>query len=246
MTSIAPSSTRSTTTIEAETTHRPRMVLEARGLHKRFGPTEALRGVDFQLAAGEMVAVMGSSGSGKSTLLHCLAAILRPDVGSVAFEGGRIDDLGEDARSRLRRTSFGFVFQFGQLVPELTALENVSLPLLLGTVGRRDAEAQAAEWFPKLGLAGLEGRRPGDMSGGQAQRVAVARALVTEPAVIFADEPTGSLDSLAGEQVMELLTGAASDAGSSVVVVTHEARVAAYAHREVIVRDGRISGLVAS
>jgi putative ABC transport system ATP-binding protein len=220
----------------------PRLVLEARGLHKRFGATEALRGVDFALLPGEMVAVMGASGSGKSTLLHCLAAILRPDAGTVAFDGGRIDDLGEGARSQLRRTSFGFVFQFGQLVPELTAVENVALPLLLGAVGRHEAEARAAAWFGRLGLEGLERRRPGDMSGGQAQRVAVARALVTEPAVIFADEPTGSLDSLAGEQVMELLTGAARDAGSSVVIVTHEARVAAYADREVFVRDGRVAG----
>lgn len=219
-----------------------RVVLTARDLHKRFGSTEALRGIDFDLAAGEMVAVMGASGSGKSTLLHCLAAILRPDAGTVAFQGTRIDDLGEDARSRLRRTAFGFVFQFGQLVPELTAVENVALPLLLGAVGRHEAEARAAAWLARLGLDGLERRRPGDMSGGQAQRVAVARALVSEPAVIFADEPTGSLDSLAGEQVMELLTGAARDTGTSVVVVTHEARVAAYADREIFVRDGRIAG----
>ena len=219
-----------------------RLVLEARDLVKRFGSTEALRGVDFELRAGEMVAVMGASGSGKSTLLHCLAAILRPDAGTVVFDGTRIDDLAEDARSRLRRASFGFVFQFGQLVPELSAIENVALPLLLGAVGRQEAEARAAGWFRRLGLEGLERRRPGDMSGGQAQRVAVARALVTEPAVIFADEPTGSLDSLAGEQVMELLTGAGRDAGASVIVVTHEARVAAYADREVFVRDGRIVG----
>ena len=152
--------------------------------------------------------------------------------------------MGESERSALRRTAFGFVFQFGQLVPELSALENVALPLLLGAVRRPDAEARAAEWFPRLGLEGLEGRRPGDMSGGQAQRVAVARALVARPRVVFADEPTGSLDSLAGEHVMELLTAAARSAGASVVIITHEARVAAYAHREIIVRDGRSSGPV--
>ena len=189
---------------------------------------------------------MGPSGSGKSTLLHCLAGILKPDSGSVELAGRRIDKLGETERSRLRRTSFGFVFQFGQLVPELTALENVALPLLLDGVGRTEAEARAAEWFPPLGLDNLEHRRPGDMSGGQAQRVAVARAIVTEPAVIFADEPTGSLDSLAGEQVMELLSAAVASAGTTVVIVTHEARVAAYAHREVVVRDGRISSAVAA
>lgn len=219
-------------------------ILSARDLYKRFGTTEALRGVDFDLAPGEIVAVMGPSGSGKSTLLHCIAGILSPDSGTVTFEGQRIDAMGEAERTRLRRTAFGFVFQFGQLVPELTAVENVALPLLLDGVRRADAEARAGDWFPRLGLDGLEERRPGDMSGGQAQRVAVARALVADPSIIFADEPTGSLDSLAGEQVMELLTAAARSAGTAVVIVTHEARVAAYAHREVVVRDGRSSSPV--
>jgi putative ABC transport system ATP-binding protein len=233
----------------AETSHDaspPTPILVATDLHKRFGQTDALRGIDVAIGAGEIVAIMGPSGSGKSTLLHCLAGILTPDAGSVALAGRRIDSLGETERSRLRRTSFGFVFQFGQLVPELTALENVALPLLLGAFGRSEAEARAATWFPALGLDGLEHRRPGDMSGGQAQRIAVARALVTEPSVIFADEPTGSLDSLAGEQVMELLTAAARSAGTSVIVVTHEARVAAYAHREIVVRDGRSTDPVAA
>ena len=220
----------------------PSPIIRATGLHKRFGQTEALRGVDFDLEAGEIVAVMGPSGSGKSTLLHCLAGILTPDAGSVSFDGRPIERLGEDERSRLRRTAFGFVFQFGQLVPELTAVENVALPLLLNGVRRADALDRATRWFPTLGLNGLELRRPGEMSGGQAQRVAVARAMVIEPAVVFADEPTGSLDSLAGEQVMELLTATAREHGTSVVLVTHEARVAAYAGREVVVRDGRISG----
>lgn len=219
-------------------------ILVARDLRKRFGVTEALRGIDFELAPGEIVAVMGPSGSGKSTLLHCLAGILAPDGGTIEFDGRRIDAMSEGERSRLRRTAFGFVFQFGQLVPELTAAENVALPLLLDGIARAEAESRAAAWFPRLGLQGLEGRRPGDMSGGQAQRVSVARALVAGPAVIFADEPTGSLDSLAGEQVMELLTAAARSTGASVVIVTHEARVAAYAHREIVVRDGIVSGSV--
>ena len=165
-----------------------------------------------------------------------------PDGGHVSFQGTRIDAMSDAERTRLRRTAFGFVFQFGQLVPELPAIENVALPLLLNGMGRRDAERLAATWFPRLGLDGLESRRAGEMSGGQAQRVAIARALVIEPSVIFADEPTGSLDSLAGEHVMELLTRAATDQGVAVVLVTHEARVAAYAHREIIVRDGRLSG----
>jgi putative ABC transport system ATP-binding protein len=217
-------------------------LLAGTGLHKRFGPTEALRGIDFTLSAGEVVAVMGPSGSGKSTLLHCLAGIDVPDDGHVVFQGRRVDAMGDAERSRLRRIAFGFVFQFGQLIPELPAIENVALPLLLNGVGRSDAEHRAAAWFGRLGLEGLEQRRAGEMSGGQAQRVAIARALVIEPAVVFADEPTGSLDSLAGEHVMELLTRAATEQGAAIVLVTHEARVAAYAHREVIVRDGRISG----
>jgi putative ABC transport system ATP-binding protein len=218
-----------------------RPVLRGEALVRRFGLTEALRGIDVSIAEGEIVAVMGPSGSGKSTLLHCLAGILRPDSGRVLFEDRRIDDLGEAARSRLRRGTFGFVFQFGQLVPELPAVENVALPLLLGGAPRNRAMAAAAAMFPRLGLDGLEGRRPGEMSGGQAQRVAVARALVTEPRVVFADEPTGSLDSLAGEQVMELLTAAARAARMTVVLVTHEPRIAAYADRELVVRDGRVS-----
>jgi putative ABC transport system ATP-binding protein len=217
-------------------------LLAGTDLHKRFGPTEALRGIDFTLAAGEIVCIMGPSGSGKSTLLHCLAGIDVPDQGHVVFDGRSIDAMGDAERSRLRRTAFGFVFQFGQLVPELPAIENVALPLLLNGVRRGDAEQRAAEWFGRLGLEGLEHRRAGEMSGGQAQRVAIARALVIEPAVVFADEPTGSLDSLAGEHVMELLTRAATKQGAAIVLVTHEARVAAYAHREVIVRDGRVSG----
>ena len=223
-------------------TNAPRPILSAEALRKRFGQTEALRGIDFALEPGEIVAVMGPSGSGKSTLLHCLAGILTPDEGAVTFDGRRVDRLGDGERSRLRRTSFGFVFQFGQLVPELTAVENVALPLLLNGQSRGAALERAAAWFPRLGLEGLAHRRPGEMSGGQAQRVAVARAMVTEPAVVFADEPTGSLDSLAGEQVMELLTGSAREHGTSVVLVTHEPRVAAYAGREIVVRDGRVSG----
>ncbi len=217
------------------------VVIDATGLEKRFGMTEALRGIDMRVVGGEIVAIMGPSGSGKSTLLHCVAGILRPDRGQVLFAGRRIDDLGEAARSRLRRTEFGFVFQFGQLVPELPAIENIALPLLLGGTHRREALDRAATWFPRLDLGGLELRRPGELSGGQAQRVAVARALVAGPRVLFADEPTGSLDSVSGEQVMELLTDAAREQGASVVLVTHEPRIAAYADREVIVRDGRIA-----
>jgi putative ABC transport system ATP-binding protein len=192
------------------------------------------------VASGEILAVMGPSGSGKSTLLHCLAGIFRPDSGEIWFDGQRVDRLDEGQRTKLRRRSFGFVFQFGQLVPELTSADNVALPLLLNRVGRKRAYDRATHWLGRLGLEGLEGRRSGELSGGQAQRVALARALVTQPKVLFADEPTGSLDSLTGEAVMNLMVDSARAEGATVVLVTHDARVAAFADREVIVRDGLV------
>nr|WP_296075729.1 ABC transporter ATP-binding protein [uncultured Actinoplanes sp.] len=215
--------------------------IEARDVTFSFGETPALRGANLTVEPGEIVAVMGPSGSGKSTLLHCLAGILVPDHGEIHVDGHRVDTLGEAARSELRRDRFGFVFQFGQLVPELTAEENVALPLLLSGVRRQAALRRATPWFERLGLPGLQHRRSGELSGGQAQRVALARALVAEPAILFADEPTGALDSLTGEQVMDLLVGNAREQRTTVVLVTHEARVAAYADREIMVRDGRVT-----
>jgi putative ABC transport system ATP-binding protein len=216
-------------------------LVEALEASLSFGATPALRGASVSVAAGEVLAVMGPSGSGKSTLLHCLAGILVPDSGEVRFGGRRIDTLREQERSALRRDRFGFVFQFGQLVPELSALENVALPLLLSGARRAAALTEAGGWFERLDLAGLERRRSGELSGGQAQRVALARGLVSRPDVLFADEPTGALDSLTGEHVMELLSATARAQGATVVLVTHEPRVAAYADREVIVRDGRVT-----
>jgi putative ABC transport system ATP-binding protein len=218
-------------------------IIEARGLVKSFGQTPALREASVSVQAGEILAVMGPSGSGKSTLLHCLAGILVPEQGEVWLDGERLDAMSDEKRSALRLARFGFVFQSGQLVPELSAEENVALPLLLAGARRPKAMAAARCWFPTLGLDGLEGRRSGELSGGQAQRVALARGLVAGPAVLFADEPTGSLDSASGELVMDLLTAAARDRGTTVIVVTHDARVAAYADREVVVRDGRVSTL---
>jgi putative ABC transport system ATP-binding protein len=214
--------------------------VEARDVVFSFGTTPALRQASIAVEAGEILAIMGPSGSGKSTLLHCLAGILVPDSGEVWFDGARVDTLTEEKRSALRREKFGFVFQFGQLVPELSVVENVALPLLLGGVRRSEALRRAGGWFPRLGLEGMEHRRSGELSGGQAQRVALARGLVAGPRVLFADEPTGALDSLTGEQVMDLLVGSAREQGTSVVLVTHEPRVAAYADREVMVRDGRV------
>jgi putative ABC transport system ATP-binding protein len=219
-------------------------LIEAFDVVYNFGETPALRGANLSIRDGEILAIMGPSGSGKSTLLHCLAGILVPKHGEIWFDGRRVDTLGDNERSELRRDSFGFVFQFGQLVPELSAEENVALPLLLGGSRRNAALSQAREWFERLGLQGLERRRSGELSGGQAQRVALARGLVTRPKVLFADEPTGSLDSLTGEIVMELMVASARHDGTTVVLVTHEPRVAAYADREVIVRDGLVTSLI--
>lgn len=218
-------------------------ILEARGVHRAFGRTPALRGADLAVGAGEILAVMGPSGSGKSTLLHCLAGIYTPDEGEVWFDGARIDTLGDNRRTELRRGAFGFVFQFGQLIPELTVADNIAMPLLLGRVRRREAYQRAESWLERLGLPGLGARRTGELSGGQAQRVAIARALAPRPKVLFADEPTGSLDSLTSETVMDLLVSVARAEGTTVVLVTHDARVAACAERTVMVRDGLVSSL---
>jgi len=216
-------------------------MVEGRCLVKSFGRTPALNGASVAVAAGEIVAVMGPSGSGKSTLLHCLAGIFTPDAGEVHVDGRRTDRLGETRRSEMRRTDFGFVFQFGQLVPELTVEDNIALPLLLGGKTRRYAYTTARSWLPRLELDGLGRRRTGEVSGGEAQRVAMARALVHHPKILFADEPTGSLDSLTGEHVMELLADLTRAEGTTVVLVTHEPRVAAYADRMVLVRDGNVT-----
>ena len=221
----------------------PEPLIAARAISKSFGRTPALRGASVSVAAGEILAVLGPSGSGKSTLLHCLAGIFPPDDGEIVFDGQRLDRLSEASRTELRRTAFGFVFQFGQLVPELTAADNVALPLLLNRVRRPAAYQEAFGWLDRLGLEGKDGRRTGELSGGEAQRVAVARALAIRPRVLFADEPTGSLDSLTGERVMDLLVGLAREEGTTVVLVTHDARVAAYAEREVVVRDGKVTTL---
>jgi putative ABC transport system ATP-binding protein len=214
-------------------------LLVADKLCKTYGPTVALDGAEFSIHPGEVVAVMGPSGSGKSTLLHCLAGIVTPDSGSILYNGREMATMSDAERSALRRSEFGFVFQFGQLVPELTCVENVALPLRLNGTSRKEAEKAALVWMERLEVDDLRKKRPGEVSGGQGQRVAVARSLVTGPRVLFADEPTGALDSLNGERVMELLTEAARSTNAAVVLVTHEARVAAYSDREVVVRDGK-------
>ncbi len=217
--------------------------LTGRGLVKTYGTQRALDGVDIEIAPGEAVAVVGPSGSGKSTLLHVLAGILPADAGEVLAGGTRIDDASETARSELRRTRFGFVFQSGMLVAELTAEENAALPQLLGGLARSAALATARERLGELGLAGKEKHRPGELSGGEAQRVAIARALGHRPSVIFADEPTGALDSRTGGETMRALLDSAAGTGAAVVVVTHDRDLAAALPRTVTMRDGRIDGV---
>jgi putative ABC transport system ATP-binding protein len=220
-------------------------LLHASSLVLRYGSTTALAGVDLVIGEGESVAIMGASGSGKTSLLHCLSGILRPDAGTVRFDGpgGSVDlgTLSDTERSRLRREAFGFVFQQGLLIPELTAVENAALPLLLSGYSPREAEARAASWLGALGLGGLEARRIGELSGGQAQRVAIARAQVAGATLVFADEPTGALDSATSEDVMDALLRSTVGQGHTLVVVTHDDDVAARCSRVVHVSDGRIT-----
>ncbi|PPF91352.1 ABC transporter ATP-binding protein [Clavibacter michiganensis] len=219
-------------------------LLRAERLVLRYGKNPALDGVDLVIREGESVAIMGASGSGKTSLLHCLSGVLRPDSGRVVFSGPSgaidIDKLSDGKRSTLRRQDFGFVFQQGLLVPELTAVENAALPLLLSGADRAQAEAHATSWLVALGLAGMEQRRIGEMSGGQAQRVAIARSQVTGAALTFADEPTGALDSATGVGVMDALLQATVGQGRTLTVVTHDESVAARCSRVVRLVDGHI------
>ncbi|MFD9889539.1 ABC transporter ATP-binding protein [Amycolatopsis sp. NPDC059027] len=221
-------------------------VLSGRGLVKRYGAQYALAGVDIDIRAGDAVAIVGPSGSGKTSLLHVLAGILRADSGEIYLAGQRVDQLGEKKRSELRRTEFGFVFQSGMLVSELSAEENVALPSLLAGKGRKEAIDAGRIWLERLGLKGMENRRPGEMSGGQAQRVAIARALTHRPKVIFADEPTGALDTRTGRETMDALLDAARETGAAVIVVTHDRDLAESLPTTVAIRDGLIASKVAA
>jgi putative ABC transport system ATP-binding protein len=217
-------------------------IISAKNIKKSYGKTEILHGVSLDVKQGEVLAIMGPSGSGKSTLLHSLAAIISVDSGEIILDGRNIGKLSDNKRSILRRTVFGFVFQFSQLVPELTVIDNVALPLLLNGVNRNEAYKEAKKWLGGVGLTDKYESTPGEISGGQAQRVAIARAMVVQPKILFADEPTGSLDSLNSEHVMELFIKTAKDHGTTVIMVTHEPSIAAYADREIVVRDGQIVG----
>jgi putative ABC transport system ATP-binding protein len=215
-------------------------ILEARALTVRYGDTVAVDAVDLAILPGSRTAVMGPSGSGKSTLVHALAGVVRPDGGEVWFEDERLDLLSEAERSRRRLARLGMVFQFGDLVPELTLVENVMLPLQVLGERARPARARALEMLDALGVVDLADRRTGAVSGGQAQRAAVARALVHHPAVVLADEPTGALDSLTAERVLDTMVAVTAEVGAALVVVTHDHVVASHLDDLVIVRDGRL------
>jgi putative ABC transport system ATP-binding protein len=223
----------------------PTPILSAAGLAKAYGPTRALAGVDLTIRAGESVAIMGPSGSGKTTLLHVLSGVLAPDSGSVRLATPgvppvEVTALDEEQRARLRRERLGFVFQEGLLLPELSAQENVALPLMLSGASRQDAEARARGWLAALGIADLAVRRIGAMSGGQAQRVAIARAQIADPFVVFADEPTGALDSATSASVLSALLDSTVGRGRTLVMVTHDPTTASRCSRVVHMQDGGI------
>ena len=218
-------------------------LIRAAGLRKSYGEgtarVVALDGVDFEVARGELLAVVGPSGSGKTTLLHCAAGLACPDAGTVTFDGVDLAGLDDDARSDLRARSMGFVFQSLNLLPALTVSENIELPLVLNGTPAADMHGRADAVLERVGLAGRGGAQPHELSGGEQQRVALARALVIEPQVIWADEPTGALDSASSQGVITLLRQLA-DHGRTIVVVTHSDAVAAVAARRLVLRDGRV------
>lgn len=215
-------------------------MIEVRNATFAYGATPALNDVCLAVPDGSSVALMGASGSGKSTLLHCLAGILVPDSGSVSVDGVNLGDLGDKQRSRLRLKQMGVVFQFGDLVPELTLVENVMLPLQLLGVRQGVARERAMDLLAALGVADIAGSRTGAVSGGQAQRAAVARALVHEPRLVLADEPTGALDSVNAEAVLDALVDLARRSETTLVVITHDNLVASHLDTLLTMRDGKI------
>ncbi len=222
--------------------HGTETVVAARDLRRRFGEgdtaVDALKGVSLDVARGRLTAVMGPSGSGKSTLMHILAGLDQPTSGGVTIDGTEITDLDDADLTKLRRAHIGFVFQFFNLLPMLTAEENVLLPLTIA--GEKPDRAWVEELLKKLGIADRRTHRPAELSGGQQQRVAIARALVSRPTVVFADEPTGNLDSTTSGEILEQLRASVDDLGQTIVMVTHEARAAAMADRVLFLADGHI------
>jgi putative ABC transport system ATP-binding protein len=220
-------------------------MIELRKVRRIFGngrAVAALDGLDLTIPGRTMLAVMGPSGSGKSTLLHLLGGLDRPTEGQVLLDGVDLGSLDEEARTRLRRDRIGIIFQFFNLLPSLSALENVELPLLLAAVPRQESASRAREAIAMVGLSARVDHLPDALSGGERQRVAIARAVVTRPALLLADEPTGNLDSATGEEILDLLRGIHRRSGATVVIVTHDDRIASRCDRIVRLRDGRLDG----
>lgn len=218
------------------------MTIQASDIHKSFGALEVLRGVDLNVAKGELVAIMGASGAGKTTLLEILGTLSRPSSGSLLIEGTDVTSLGDRELAAFRGRRIGFVFQAHHLLPEFTALENVMIPALIAGRSTSQARSRATELLTRLGLGDRLGHKPSELSGGEQQRTAIARALINEPAVLLADEPTGNLDSVTKEEIHSLLLELRRELGQTIVIVTHDPALAGICDRTLVMRDGLFVG----
>jgi lipoprotein-releasing system ATP-binding protein len=214
------------------------MIIEAKGIRKSFGSLEVLKGLDFSVDKGEVVAIMGASGAGKSTLLQILGTLSTPDAGELIIDGTDVLKLSSRDLSSFRNTKLGFVFQFHHLLPEFTAIENVMIPAFIAGKGMKEAREEASELLARVGLSERESHKPSELSGGEQQRVAIARAIINRPAVLFADEPSGNLDSRTKEEIHSLFFSLRDTLGQTIVIVTHDSTLAAQCDRCLNMRDG--------
>ena len=215
------------------------MIIEAKGIRKSFGSLEVLKGLDFSVEKGEVVAIMGASGAGKSTLLQILGTLSTPDAGELVIDGTDVLKLSSRELSAFRNTKLGFVFQFHHLLPEFTAIENVMIPAFIAGKGMKEAREEASELLARVGLSERESHKPSELSGGEQQRVAIARAIINRPAVLFADEPSGNLDSRTKEEIHSLFFSLRDTLGQTIVIVTHDSILAAQCDRCLNMRDGQ-------
>ena len=215
-------------------------MLKAKNLHKSYNSLQVLKGVDLDIARGEMVAIVGASGAGKSTLLHILGTLDRPDSGEMTLDTDEVFSLKDKELTALRNRKVGFVFQFHNLLPEFSALENVAMPGFIAGLNRKEVEEKASDLLKRLGLADRIHHQPSQLSGGEQQRVAVARALINDPMIIFADEPSGNLDSVSAEELHQLFLELRDDFGQTFVLVTHNQQLADMADRKLVIADGKI------
>ena len=214
------------------------MIIEAKGIRKSFGSLEVLKGIDFSVEKGEVVAIMGASGAGKSTLLQILGTLSTPDAGELIIDGTHVLKLSSRELSAFRNTKLGFVFQFHHLLPEFTAIENVMIPAFIAGKGMKEAREEASELLARVGLSERESHKPSELSGGEQQRVAIARAIINRPAVLFADEPSGNLDSRTKEEIHSLFFSLRDTLGQTIVIVTHDSSLADMCDRCLNMRDG--------